>query len=273
LFFLGPPLFLPLFVSSGDYNNYGFIVGNFLVCNLSWTGSDMWKRLVFKHFNVEFFPLLADSAHLHHRPFRQYSPLRRALSLVCVCACKALVVSAAASLCFSSLLLLVTEFSEVMYRDLLHFLNFFEARRFLFFFVLRFFFSFSGSIGCNLKSFFCVCILMKEWRSYYELGLLFFVWCLWEVSCEERFFLLLLLMMMMIMMLWDFNFIFFPGIFSATTFFQSKYFSELCNMGKGGVLATCCDILIAILLPPLGVFLKYGCMVRTLSFFILLSPL
>ncbi|CAM6018460.1 hypothetical protein BDL97_11G020100 [Sphagnum fallax] len=33
-------------------------------------------------------------------------------------------------------------------------------------------------------------------------------------------------------------------------------------MGKGGVLATCCDILIAILLPPLGVFLKYGCMME-----------
>lgn len=44
------------FLSSGDCNNYGFIVGNFLVCNLSWTGSDMWKRLVFKDFNVEFCP-------------------------------------------------------------------------------------------------------------------------------------------------------------------------------------------------------------------------
>ncbi|CAK9256743.1 unnamed protein product, partial [Sphagnum jensenii] len=30
-------------------------------------------------------------------------------------------------------------------------------------------------------------------------------------------------------------------------------------MGKGGGLGTCCDILIAILLPPLGVFFKYGC--------------
>jgi hypothetical protein len=54
--FWGPPLFLPLFVSSGDCNNYGFIIGNFLVCNLSWTGSDMWKRLVLKDFNVEFCP-------------------------------------------------------------------------------------------------------------------------------------------------------------------------------------------------------------------------
>ncbi|CAK9196093.1 unnamed protein product [Sphagnum troendelagicum] len=26
--------------------------------------------------------------------------------------------------------------------------------------------------------------------------------------------------------------------------------------------STCCDILIAILLPPLGVFLKYGCMME-----------
>ncbi|CAK9859184.1 unnamed protein product [Sphagnum jensenii] len=30
-------------------------------------------------------------------------------------------------------------------------------------------------------------------------------------------------------------------------------------MGKGGGLGTCVDILIAILLPPLGVFFKYGC--------------
>ncbi|CAK9193640.1 unnamed protein product [Sphagnum troendelagicum] len=30
-------------------------------------------------------------------------------------------------------------------------------------------------------------------------------------------------------------------------------------MGKGGSLGTCVDILIAILLPPLGVFFKYGC--------------
>ncbi|KAH9549374.1 hypothetical protein CY35_10G015900 [Sphagnum magellanicum] len=33
-------------------------------------------------------------------------------------------------------------------------------------------------------------------------------------------------------------------------------------MGKGGGLATCCDILIAIFLPPLGVFFKYGCMME-----------
>jgi len=190
------------------------------------------------------------------------------LVCVCVCVCKALVVSAAASL--SSLLQLVTEFSEVMYRGLLHVLNFFEARRLLFF-VLRFLFPFLEVVAIWSR-FFAFAFWWKNGRSYYELGLLFFVWCLWEVSCEVRFFLLLLLMMMMMMMLWDFNF-FFPGIFSATTFFQSNYFSELCNMGKGGVLATCCDILIAILLPPLGVFLKYGCMVRTQSFFILVSQL
>jgi hypothetical protein len=36
-------------------------------------------------------------------------------------------------------------------------------------------------------------------------------------------------------------------------------------MGKGGGLGTCCDILIAILLPPLGVFFKYGCRVSNLQ--------
>jgi len=30
-------------------------------------------------------------------------------------------------------------------------------------------------------------------------------------------------------------------------------------MGKGGLAATCCELLLAILLPPLGVFFKYGC--------------
>ncbi|CAK9199920.1 unnamed protein product [Sphagnum jensenii] len=30
-------------------------------------------------------------------------------------------------------------------------------------------------------------------------------------------------------------------------------------MGKGSSGATFCEVLIAILLPPLGVFLKYGC--------------
>ncbi|XP_024379554.1 salt stress-induced hydrophobic peptide ESI3 [Physcomitrium patens] len=30
-------------------------------------------------------------------------------------------------------------------------------------------------------------------------------------------------------------------------------------MGKGGVAATLCEILLAIFLPPLGVFFKYNC--------------
>ena len=36
------------------------------------------------------------------------------------------------------------------------------------------------------------------------------------------------------------------------------------KMGKGGVAATFCEVLIAILLPPLGVFLKYACGVSIL---------
>ncbi len=79
LFFFGPSLFLP----------WSHLIQGFQqlrVCNLSWAGSDMWKRLVFKHFNVEFCPLLADSAHLHHRPFANIV-LSGELSLSCVCAC------------------------------------------------------------------------------------------------------------------------------------------------------------------------------------------
>ncbi|XP_024365985.1 hydrophobic protein RCI2A [Physcomitrium patens] len=30
-------------------------------------------------------------------------------------------------------------------------------------------------------------------------------------------------------------------------------------MGKGGSTATFCEVLLAILLPPLGVFLRYAC--------------
>jgi hypothetical protein len=37
-------------------------------------------------------------------------------------------------------------------------------------------------------------------------------------------------------------------------------------MGKGKSGATFCEILIAILLPPLGVFLKYACGVRPVPF-------
>lgn len=35
-------------------------------------------------------------------------------------------------------------------------------------------------------------------------------------------------------------------------------------MGKGGDTATCVDILLAIILPPLGVFFKFGCKVSEL---------
>lgn len=42
--------------------------------------------------------------------------------------------------------------------------------------------------------------------------------------------------------------------------------SDSASMGKGGVAATFCEILIAILLPPLGVFLKYACGVSTWMF-------
>jgi len=79
LFFFFPSLFLP----------WSHLIQGFQqlrVCNLSWAGSDMWKRLVFKHFNVEFCPLLADSALLHHRPFANIV-LSGELSLVCVCVC------------------------------------------------------------------------------------------------------------------------------------------------------------------------------------------
>lgn len=38
-------------------------------------------------------------------------------------------------------------------------------------------------------------------------------------------------------------------------------------MGKGGVAATLCEILLAIFLPPLGVFFKYNCGVSDHIFF------
>lgn len=43
-------------------------------------------------------------------------------------------------------------------------------------------------------------------------------------------------------------------------------------MGKGSSGATFCEVLIAILLPPLGVFLKYACGVRSIFFLCLLEP-
>jgi hypothetical protein len=41
---------------------------------------------------------------------------------------------------------------------------------------------------------------------------------------------------------------------------------SIAQMGKGKSGATFCEVLIAILLPPLGVFLKYDCGVRPVPF-------
>jgi hypothetical protein len=224
----------------------------------------MWKRLVLKYLIVEFCPLLADSAHLHHRPFRQYSPLRRGLSRSCVCVCAKLLswVSLLLSASLSSLLLFshrifwgnvsrsLTRFEFLWGSEIAFFFLFWKWLQFEVFFAFAFWWK-NEEVIMNLVCCFLFGVCEK---SLVRCGFFCCWWWWWWWCCET----------------WIY---FFPGIFSTTTFFQSNYFSELCNMGKGGVLATCCDILIAILLPPLGVFLKYGCMVRTQSFFVLVSQL